>query len=70
MFWSLELYVNAVEAYANQDWKLQTPQKNFPKHLKKISPNTSKKFPIQNTRNVPTKTHICVVVITPKSFNK
>ena len=36
MFWSLELYVNAAEAYANQDWKLQTPQKNSPKHLKKI----------------------------------
>ena len=32
MFWSLELYVNAAEAYANQDWKLkieaERPQKN------------------------------------------
>ena len=36
MFWSLELYVNAAEAYASQDWKLQTPQKKSPKHLKKI----------------------------------
>ena len=54
MFWSLQLYVNAAEAYANQDWKLkieaERPQKNslwrtFRNTSKKLSPSTADACP-------------------------
>ena len=45
IFWSLKLYVNAAEAYANQDWKLKIEaERNQKNSLWRKFRNTSKKF--------------------------